>query len=49
MTEATNPETTARDDDRYQSYEADDGSFVVYDGDNGYAWIQSDAAVELPR
>lgn len=48
MTDATDSHgAPATDDDRYRSYEADDGSLVLYDDENDHAWVQSDAAVDL--
>jgi len=35
--------------DRYRSYEVDDGSYVVYDGENDEAWVRSDTTVEPER
>ena len=36
-------------DDRYHGYETDDGRFVVYDSDNGDAWVHSSAATDVER
>lgn len=50
MTDATDHrEVPEIDEDRYRSYEADDGSFVLYDEENDRAWVQSDVAVPLRR
>ncbi|WP_162991498.1 DUF7331 family protein [Halostella salina] len=35
--------------DRYRAYETDDDRFVVYDADNGDAWIHSTASVAVER
>lgn len=50
MTDAPDThEGPATGDDRYRTYEADDGSFVLYDGENDHAWVQSDTTVDLRR
>lgn len=50
MTSTTDPPEPAHEsDDRYLSYEAMDGSVVVYDGENDDAWVQSDTTVEIER
>lgn len=50
MSDATDHQDVhATDDDRYRSYEAADGSLVLYDGDNDHAWVQSDTTVDLRR
>ena len=36
-------------DNRYRAYETDDDRFVVYDADNGDAWIHSTASVAVKR
>lgn len=42
------PQSTSRIA-RYHAYEAEDGSTVVYDGENDAAWVRSDTTVELRR
>ena len=49
MTEPGDPSSSERETDRYRAYEADDGSVVVYDGENESAWLRSDTIVELER
>lgn len=49
MTGQPNPGRGEPSENRYRSYEADDGSFVLYDDENDHAWIQSERMVELRR
>ncbi len=42
----TRPERTT---DRYHAYEAEDGSTVIYDGENDEAWVRADTTVEIER
>ena len=35
--------------DRYRLYEADDEGFVLYDGENDHAWIQTDMITDIRR
>jgi hypothetical protein len=34
-------------DARYDTIEIDDGTVVLYDGDNAEAWMQSDTTVDV--
>lgn len=49
MTEPEYPTSSERAIDRYRTYEAEDGSLVVYDDENEKAWVRSDTAVDLER
>lgn len=52
MTDTRDPDEQHDTDleyDRYRTYEAEDGSLMLYDGQRDDAWIRSDLTVDVRR